>query len=201
MPAEYNAPDCDYWGSDGAWKEAFDSVEDEQKFQWVAESDTGADDELEDAFPGKLLLLLKDWCNLPLPVNMAFTNHRDFQVKVLSMLIDFWGLIPRILLTCYRGPLPPMHLVCHRLTMLVGSSDHAACMPAKGLKRAKSARMCNAQQEQCCHFGDDSSSILCRHDREGYRGVPGQRSPGAQPAHLLQPALPCPPHRPGVCSA
>lgn len=98
MPAEYNAPDCDYWGSDGAWKEAFDSVEDEQKFQWVAESDTGADDELEDAFPGKLLLLLKDWCNLPLPVNMAFTNHRDFQVKVLSMLIDFWGLIPRILI-------------------------------------------------------------------------------------------------------
>jgi hypothetical protein len=53
MPAEYNAPDCD-----GAWKEAFDSVEDEPKIQWVAESDTEADDEFQGAFSGKLLLLL-----------------------------------------------------------------------------------------------------------------------------------------------
>ena len=59
MPAEYTAPDWDYWGTEDAWNEACNSdqsVEDKHFVRWVAESYSEAEDDIEDGFPGKLIV-------------------------------------------------------------------------------------------------------------------------------------------------
>ena len=66
----YSAPDWESWGDGGALDDlsAMDCLAGTcGAMHWAAASDDGADDELEDAFPGSALALslcihLMDWC-------------------------------------------------------------------------------------------------------------------------------------------